>query len=296
MGQKDLAQKLLEDHADVFADIFNVLLFQGKQIICADELEKTANESQYKADTNNLHEERRDLLKLWIKGNNKALLGIENQMDADDHMPIRIIGYDGVSYRSQLLKGWKGSYCPVITLVLYYGDKSWNQPSALAEELPEIEKLHGSDYQFHVFHIPNLTDEQIQMFQSDFRIVADFFAAQKRGQKYRGSRKKIRHVDEILKFMKVFTDDDRFLKVTLDDKQKEDVNMCMILDQIEEEGRQKGIAEGRKTGREEGKKEGILLLSDLITILMKQGKMEELQRAAQDQAYCEQLLKEYQLL
>ncbi len=280
MGQKDLAQKLLEDHADVFADIFNVLLFQGKQIICADELEKTANESQYKADTDNLHEERRDLLKLWTKGKNKALLGIENQMDVDDHMPIRIIGYDGVSYRSQLLKGWKGNHCPVITLVLYYGDKSWNQPSALAEELPEIEKLHGSDYQFHVFHIPNLTDEQIQMFQSDFRIVAEFFAAQRRGQKYRGSRKKIQHVDEMLKFMKVFTDDDRFLKVTLDDKQKEDVNMCMILDQIEEEGRQKGIQ----------------VLSDLITILMKQGKTEELQRAAQDRTYCEQLLKDYQLL
>ena len=254
MGQKDLAQKLLEDHPDVFADIFNVLLFQGEQIIHADELEKTANESQYKADTNNLHEERRDLLKLWTKGKNKALLGIENQMDADEHMPIRIIGYDGVSYRSQLLKGWKGNHCPVITLVLYYGDKSWNQPSALAEELPEIEKLHGSDYQFHVFHIPNLTDEQIQMFQSDFRIVAEFFAAQKRGQKYRGSRKKIRHVDEMLKFMKVFTDDDRFLKVAFEDEQKEDINMCMILDQIEEEGRQKGREEGKKEGIEEGKK------------------------------------------
>ena len=37
MGQKDLAQKLLEDHSDVFADIFNVLLFQGEQIICAEE-------------------------------------------------------------------------------------------------------------------------------------------------------------------------------------------------------------------------------------------------------------------
>ncbi len=284
MGQKDLAQKLLEDYPDVFADIFNVLLFQGEQIICADELEKTANESQYKADTSDLHEERRDLLKLWIKGKNKALLGIENQMDVDDHMPIRIIGYDGVSYRSQLLKGWKGNHCPVITLVLYYGDKSWDQPSALAEELPELENLHGSDYQFHVFHIPDLTDEQIQMFQSDFRIVAEFFAAQKRGQKYRGSRKKIQHVDEMLKFMKVFTDDERFMKVTFEDEQKEDINMCMILDQIEEEGRQKG------------KSEGIQLLSDLITILMKQGKMDELQRAAQDRTYCEQLLKEYQLL
>ena len=274
MGQKDLAQKLLEDHPDVFADIFNVLLFQGEQVICADELEKTANECQYKADTSDLHEERRDLLKLWIKGKNKALLGIENQMDVDDHMPIRIIGYDGVSYRSQLLKGWKGNHCPVITLVLYYGDKSWDQPSALAEELPELENLHGSDYQFHVFHIPDLTDEQIQMFQSDFRIVAEFFAAQKRGQKYRGSRKKIQHVDEMLKFM----------KVTFEDEQKEDINMCMILDQIEEEGRQKG------------KSEGIQLLSDLITILMKQGKMDELQRAAQDRTYCEQLLKELQIL
>ena len=284
MGQKDLAQKLLEDYPDVFADIFNVLLFQGEQIICADELEKTANESQYKADTSDLHEERRDLLKLWIKGKNKALLGIENQMDVDDHMPIRIIGYDGVSYRSQLLKGWKGNHCPVITLVLYYGDKSWDQPSALAEELPELENLHGSDYQFHVFHIPDLTDEQIQMFQSDFRIVAEFFAAQKRGQKYRGSRKKIQHVDEMLKFMKVFTDDERFMKVTFEDEQKEDINMCMILDQIEEEGRQKG------------KSEGIQLLSDLITILMKQGKMDEFQRAAQDRTYCEQLLKELQIL
>ena len=205
-------------------------------------------------------------------------------MDVDDHMPIRIIGYDGVSYRSQLLKGWKGNHCPIITLVLYYGDKSWDQPSALAEELPELEKLHGSDYQFHVFHIPDLTDEQIQMFQSDFRIVAEFFAAQKRGQKYRGSRKKIQHVDEMLKFMKVFTDDERFMKVTFEDEQKEDINMCMILDQIEEEGRQKG------------KSEGIQLLSDLITILMKQGKMDELQRAAQDRTYCEQLLKELQIL
>ena len=174
MGQKDLAQKLLEDHPDVFADIFNVLLFQGEQIICADELEKTANESQYKADTSNLHEERRDLLKLWIKGKNKALLGIENQMDVDNHMPIRIIGYDGASYRSQLLKGWKGNHCPVITLVLYYGDKSWNTPFSLAEELPELKNLHGSDYQFHVFHIPNLTDEQIQSSRAIFGLSQNF--------------------------------------------------------------------------------------------------------------------------
>ena len=32
MGEKDITQKLLEEYNDVFADIVNVLLFNGKQI------------------------------------------------------------------------------------------------------------------------------------------------------------------------------------------------------------------------------------------------------------------------
>ena len=111
-------------------------------------------------------------------------------MDVDDHMPIRIIGYDGVSYRSQLLKGWKGNHCPVITLVLYYGDRSWDQPSALAEELPEIEKLHGSDYQFHVFHIPNLTDEQIQSSRAIFGLSQNFLPLKGEGRNIVGAEKR----------------------------------------------------------------------------------------------------------
>ena len=33
MGEKDIAEKVLEDYNDVFADIVNVLLFQGDQIV-----------------------------------------------------------------------------------------------------------------------------------------------------------------------------------------------------------------------------------------------------------------------
>ena len=57
MGEKDLVQKLLEDCSDVFADIYNVLLFQSKQIIKEDDLSNTENESQYKADTGRMHED-----------------------------------------------------------------------------------------------------------------------------------------------------------------------------------------------------------------------------------------------
>ena len=38
MGQKDLSEKILEDYQDVFADILNVLLFQGRQIVKPEEL------------------------------------------------------------------------------------------------------------------------------------------------------------------------------------------------------------------------------------------------------------------
>ncbi len=31
MGEKDITEKLLEDYPDVFADIFNVLVFDGKK-------------------------------------------------------------------------------------------------------------------------------------------------------------------------------------------------------------------------------------------------------------------------
>ena len=38
MGEKDTVTKTLESHESVFADILNVLLFDGESVISADEL------------------------------------------------------------------------------------------------------------------------------------------------------------------------------------------------------------------------------------------------------------------
>ena len=65
MGQKDISEKLLEDYNDVFADIINVLLFQGKRRIKEEELSDSNTHSQYKADRRSLHEQERDVLKFW---------------------------------------------------------------------------------------------------------------------------------------------------------------------------------------------------------------------------------------
>lgn len=50
MGQKDIAEKILEAYNDVFSDIVNVLLFNGEQILKENELEDQASRYAYKAD------------------------------------------------------------------------------------------------------------------------------------------------------------------------------------------------------------------------------------------------------
>ncbi len=50
MGEKDITEKILADYNDVFADIVNVLLFDGRQVVSPDDLETVKDQSQYKAD------------------------------------------------------------------------------------------------------------------------------------------------------------------------------------------------------------------------------------------------------
>lgn len=133
MAEKDIAEKTLEAYNDVFADIINVLLFDGEKRVKEDELEDESPNSSYKAD-GKLHAQERDVAKYWSKGLVRiALYGLENQTDIDYNMPLRLFSYDGTAYRGQLLAdketkktGQRVPRYPVVTLVLYYGyQKHW---------------------------------------------------------------------------------------------------------------------------------------------------------------------------
>ena len=103
MGGKDITEKVLEDHNDVFADIINGLLFAGEQRVLPGALENTVIHSQYKAEDEKVHELERDVAKYWKEREVQlAICGIENQSTIEKNMPFRIIGYDGAAYRSQL--------------------------------------------------------------------------------------------------------------------------------------------------------------------------------------------------
>jgi len=61
MGKKDITERLLADYNDVFADICNVLLFNGREVVTPDGLQNAQTKSVYKADEE-IHEQERDLL------------------------------------------------------------------------------------------------------------------------------------------------------------------------------------------------------------------------------------------
>ena len=102
-NEKDITEKILEDHNDVFADILNVVLFDGQEVVKAEELENAFPVSQMKL-TDGLHEQERDTAKYWEGkcGFRIAFLGIENETIPENDMPLRVIGYDGSAYRDQI--------------------------------------------------------------------------------------------------------------------------------------------------------------------------------------------------
>ena len=250
MGTKDITEKNLEEYNDVFADIANVLLFQGQRVIQERDLENSPARTMYKADDDKVHEQERDISKFWRKGRIRfALLGLENQIKPDGDMPIRVMGYDGQSYRSQLLKQENGQYSkeryPVVTVVLYFGLKPWNKAKSLYEcfGIPEELKQYVNDYRINLFEIAFLSDEQVNLFQSDFKIVADYFVQMRKNNDYVASKEEMEHVDAVLKLMSVLTQDERFYDAQ-NCMEGEGKTMCEYLDRIIAEGKAEGKAEG----------------------------------------------------
>ena len=264
MGVKDFTEKNLEELDDVFADIINVLLFKGERLVQEDELEADTTKSMFKAD-GKIHEQERDVSKFWKNGEIRiSILGIENQTKQDSDMPLRIISYDGASYKQQLLNEKQKKRYPVTTIVLYFGtDEKWNTSKSLYDcfEIPEKLKPFVNNYKINVFNIAWLSEKTIDMFKSDFKLIAQYFRTKRLNKKYTGSKEKLQHANETLKMFSALTGDDTFEKVYNENNlEKGGVTMCDVVERIRNEGRAEGKAEGRVEGKENAREEMILNL------------------------------------
>ena len=259
MGQKDIMEKILEDYNDIFADIINGLIFKGEQRVLPESLENTQVRSQYKAEDGTVHELERDVTKYWKdKKVELAICGIENQSSVEKNMPFRIIGYDGAAYRSQLLNNRK-EILPIMTIVLYFGTSHhWYGKKSIKGlmKIPEGLDDYINDYEMKVFEIAWLTETEISRFQSDFKVVANFFVQKRKNKNYiPDDPTEIKHVDEVLKLLQVMTGDERYQMIF--QKKKGVRSMCDVAERLEKMGMEKGIEQGVKQGKKIGRNEGI---------------------------------------
>ena len=213
MGTKDTTQKRLEDYEDIFADISNVLLYDGEDVIKENELETVTAKDTYTVEQQ-IHEVERDVAKRWRHHSlHISLIGLENQTDPDYKMPLRVICYDGASYRAQLNAEESKKTYPVITLVLYMGtEKRWTAPKQLTDCFKYDDRLSKfiSNYKINVVELAWLIDEQIMKFKTEFRNFVELLRDTRLGRKPQYSPIQLKHVHELFQLMRVMSGNDEY--------------------------------------------------------------------------------------
>ena len=262
MHDRDIAEKQLFDYDDVFADIVNVLLFHGRSVIHAGQLETARDRDAYPSAAG-LREMERDVSKLGRgDGIVVSLIGIENQSRADRTMVLRVMGYDALAYRKQVLDGKSSDFYPVFTLVLSFSLKPWPYPRDLEGVLRIPEEYQGcvSNYTVkNLFEVAFLPREVIDAFTSDFYFVADcVWQLRAKGTYTYPPDREVRHLFALMRVLAALTGDQRFVKVmgkvSLDEGGK--TTMAKALDTIWNGGKAEGLAEGKAEGLAEGKAKG----------------------------------------
>jgi hypothetical protein len=216
-GTNDVAEKILLNRNEVFADVVNGCLFDGRRAIKAGMLENAQPESAFTED-GSIHSEYRDVSK-YLNLNGKTfrimLIGIENQSHPDRRMAARTLCYDAAGYIEQFSQGAR--LYPVVTIVLYYGKEKWNYPQNLLGELdlknvPCEIKDRINDYQMRAFfdigHMP--IAELRRRFKSAFYFVAEYFSQINRGEEAHPSQNKVTIKDArlVLRMLKAMSGGD----------------------------------------------------------------------------------------
>lgn len=237
VGNKDHAEKLLEDYNDVFADIYNTLLFQ-KPLLKEELLQFGPTESVYKNDDNATAEQRRDVLKVYKNQANLVIssFGIENQSSYDEYMPVRVMSYDAGTYQQQVKNSEKKQdIYPVVTIVLNFSNRQWGNVKDLHSLLNISEELKPfvENYNIRVFDIAFLEDEVIDSFTSDFKAIARFFKDKRLNKDGMADNTvELKYPTAVTEFLTVFTNDSRYADINdliIESQKKEESALLCVM-------------------------------------------------------------------
>lgn len=220
---------------------------------------------------------------------NFVVIALEHQDQIHYSMPVRVMLEDAAGYdeqmrriqkKNQRVKGLdKGEFLgsfrkedrlnAVFTIVLYYGEKTWDGAKDLYslinfDEVPEMLKDLFNNYRLHVLEVRRFKD--IDQFNTDLREVFGFIG-------FSADKTAVRNyvAENRDSFEQLSEDAYDVIAVMAHSKELEDVkeryrekggkiNMCEAIRGMIEDGR----LEGRREGKLEGRREGELKAKQIV--------------------------------
>lgn len=281
MGKVDIATKQYMSHRDVIADVFNFYIYDGRQVIKPEKLQKIDTVEvalPYGNDAEIAVQKLRDNIMLWTMAMDDkaayAVLGIENQDKIHYAIAVKNMLYDALQYAKQVeeakrsyrnglnkkriklnseefLSGLKKAdrLMPVITLVVYFGDKDWDGAKSIHEMLSvdDDELLsYVPNYKINLIEPAKISDEDYDKFKTDVGSVLQFIKHQsdEDGSWIKG-KTRFKHVEkEAVELINLITGS----KITGEEKE-EVVDMCRAWENSINNAMREGMREGELKGK-----------------------------------------------
>ncbi len=277
MGKTDVFESDYLENAEIFADLVNGVLYEGRQVVKPEELSEQDGELRSIAG-DDVRKTIRDKVRLW-KGTLLAVFAVENQTKVDYHMVIRAMLSESMAYDKQwkklknalasekegltseeLLSGMRKEdrFIPVITIIIYYGrEKSWDGAKTLYELLDVKERGEEilpfiSDYRLNIFDYHDY--EEFKQFHTEWQYLFEFL-------RYADDKKRLR--EKLTEHKKQYGKLSNQAKVLLmrlanikkipdikgEDFARGEFDMCKAFEDMRAEGKAEGIIEmGREFG------------------------------------------------
>ncbi len=321
MGKMNTAMCSFLSSTIRFADFFNGVLFQGREIIQASDLQ-TASE-QYSETECITSQSFRDIKMYMGSGETLRVLALENQNSVDYTLPYRCMQYDAMEYGRQLkeLKQYNNKkkllhtsaewlcgiskndrLAPVYTLCLYHGEDPWDGPLTLRDMMrfdSDRENLqqYFADYPLRLYCVNAHTD--FSCFHTELREVFTALNCRKEKSKLfstvnsdtafqKLNHETVKVLSVLLNTPTLWTEREKFMNIN---QGEEEYNMCQALQELYEDGRNEGLSQGLS----QGLCQGVDLMNLLVQKLLANNQLDDLKKAVADPAFRDELMEKYHL-
>lgn len=320
MGKLNNALNLfLQDNTE-FADMINLSVYQGKKVVLPEQLEDKESVMYPQNHRGEILERRNDVSKKCKNGSTYQIFCLENESKIDYTMPVRGMEYEASRYREQIkviaedhrkkeYKNWsefsshftkEDKLYPVLTIVLYWSREPWDGAKSLvdmlnisAEEKRALEPFL-QNYKLNLINMYDLEDHgicegQLKYILRLLHLDKDKKAMYDEVKSNPGYKRLKPETGQVLFALLGSREIER--QIELQKTGEGEIDMCKALEDLWNDT----LAEGEEKGKEKGRREERSRINQLFSYLAEEKRYGDMERAARDMEYQDQLFIQYGL-